>query len=194
MRIIGGAFGSRRLKTPAGPDTRPTMDATRESLFNILGAQTQGARVLDLFAGSGALVLEALSRGAASAVFVDASPAAVKAVTQNIASLAVQEQCQVLHMSWNPALGRLRRAGVPFDLVFLDPPYDLAASPVLAALAQPGVLAENATVLLERDKRTPPDFPPELSCVRTKAYGDTRVDFLTYQGGQHGHSDLPGQL
>lgn len=194
MRIIGGEFGSRRLLTPKGSDTRPTLDATRESVFNILGVHVHGARVLDLFAGSGAMGLEAISRGAVFAAFVDVSQPACRIVTRNIVDLGVQDRCRVYGMSWTRALKSLRAMGTGFDLVFLDPPYALEVSPVFLALAAAGLMTEEARIVLERDKRMTATLPPELMLIRTKEYGDTRVDFLTYHGGQHGYSDLPRQL
>lgn len=194
MRIIGGEFGSRRLKAPKGQDTRPTLDATRESLFNILGARVVNARVLDLFAGSGALGLEAISRGALHAVFADVSAAACRVVEENIQALAVQDKCRVHCLTWHRALNTFRAAGLAFDLVFLDPPYGLDPSPVLDALAGAKLLLPQATILLERDRRVDPIIPATFPLARTRAYADTRVDFFTYQGGQHDHSDIPRQL
>lgn len=183
MRIIGGQFRSRRLQAPRGQDTRPTLDGTRESLFNILGARVEGQLVLDLFAGSGVMGLEAISRGASQAVFCDISPRACRTVEGNIASLGVGERCRVLCMPWQRALTWLRTEGVVPGLVFVDPPYGLDASPVLDALAQPGMLTTDALILLERDRRMQPVIPGALRLVRTKDYADTRVDFLVLQGG-----------
>lgn len=119
LRIVGGAWRSRRLYVPAGPGVRPTPDRARETLFNWLGPWIEGKRVLDLFAGSGALGLEALSRGAASAVFVEASRPAVQAIEANIAALGA-DTASLVRMD---ARHYLERAGDGFDLVFIDPPY-----------------------------------------------------------------------
>lgn len=194
MRIIAGAFGSRSLQAPKGTDTRPTLDGTRESVFNVLGARVAGARVLDLFAGSGALGLEALSRGAVRAAFCDISPAACRAVRANVSALQVEDRCRVLCMPWQRALARLRDAGQAFDLAFLDPPYALDLTPVLEGLVAERVLAPGATVLLERDRRREPRVPAPLMLRQTRAYGDTRVDFLDVQGGEHDQGDFSGQL
>ncbi len=130
LRLVGGAWRSRRLRVPAGPDLRPTPDRVRETLFNWLGPRVEGSRVLDLFAGSGALGLEALSRGAAEAVFVDTSRTAVRALEANIALLGAAS-ATVLCMD----AGRyLARGGEAFDLVFVDPPY--ASGRVRPALEQ----------------------------------------------------------
>ena len=123
MRIIAGEFRSRTLLAPKGMDTRPTLDRTRESLFNIISAECPEARVLDLYAGSGALALEALSRGAASAVLCDKSREAARVIAANIASLKVEDRARLLAMSDQQAVRMLQQEGVRFDLVFLDPPY-----------------------------------------------------------------------
>lgn len=119
MRIIAGEFGSRRLIVPSGDAVRPTSDRAREALYAALGDVT-GTRALDLFAGSGALGLEALSRGAACCVFCERAPRARTALEANIAALAVGDRCTVVR---GDALGRLGALGAPFDLILLDPPY-----------------------------------------------------------------------
>lgn len=148
LRLVGGAWRSRRLRVPAGPDLRPTPDRVRETLFNWLGPRVAGSRVLDLFAGSGALGLEALSRGAAEAVFVDTSRTAVRALEANIELLGATS-ATVLRMD---ARRYLARGGEAFDLVFVDPPYatDLAKRS-LEWLTVPGspLLAPGARIYLE---------------------------------------------
>src|SRR5881392_796168 len=123
MRVIAGEYGGRRLQTPAGLDTRPTSDRVREALFSILGERVADARVLDLFAGSGALGLEALSRGAAEATFVDSAPAAIRALRENLAALAAEAELRREDaLRFLDGAARARRH---YDLVFLDPPYRL---------------------------------------------------------------------
>ncbi|MDQ3770150.1 MAG: RsmD family RNA methyltransferase [Actinomycetota bacterium] len=187
MRIVAGTYGGRRLTVPPGRETRPTSDRVREALFSILEARaardggtarTEGGlsftapRVLDLFAGSGALGLEALSRGAASAVFVDSARLAVEAVRANLAALGLDAP---VHRCDAPAA--LRDAAVrgdAYDLVFLDPPYRPAAG--LAAQlreALPGVLAPRARVVAESDRRAPLALGLVVSDERR--YGDTLI-------------------
>jgi 16S rRNA (guanine966-N2)-methyltransferase len=172
MRIVSGAWGGRRLQAPPGDATRPTSDRVREALFSILGARVEGARVLDLFAGSGALGLEALSRGAATATFVDSAPAAVRAVRGNLGALGAQ--AEVRRQDALRFLGGARDAACPYDLVFLDPPYRLATR-LGGELSEslPPVLAPGATVVAESDRRRPLDLDLPLSDERR--YGDTLI-------------------
>jgi 16S rRNA (guanine966-N2)-methyltransferase len=172
MRIVGGAWGGRRLQTPPGDATRPTSDRVREALFSILGERVAGARVLDLFAGSGALGLEALSRGAADATFVDSAAAPVKALTANLEALGAK--AEVRRQDALRFLGSARSQARDYDLVFLDPPYRLA-NRLGGRLSEelPHVLAPGATVVTESDRRDPLDLDLRISDERR--YGDTLI-------------------
>lgn len=168
MRVVAGEFKGRRLAAPRGSRTRPTADRVREALFSMLG-DVGGARVLDLFAGSGALGIEALSRGAASAEFVERDPAAVAAIERNLEPLGVEAT-----VTRADALRWLARAEGPYDLVFCDPPYDWAsrlAGPLAERL--PALTADDARIVTESDKRHPLELPFPLLAER--AYGDTRI-------------------
>jgi 16S rRNA (guanine966-N2)-methyltransferase len=173
VRIIGGSLGGRRLRAPRGAATRPTADRVREALFNMLG-DVAGARVLDLFAGTGALALEALSRGAASAVLVDDAESAVRCARENAAALGVADRAAVQRGELPRALARVTGA---FDLVFLDPPYAAGlAERTLAAL--PPHLAPGARVVVEHDRRSAPaDEIGPLARTGRRRYGDTEVSF-----------------
>ena len=175
LRIIAGELGGRRLKVPPGV-TRPTADRVREALFSILG-DVSGLRVLDLFAGSGALGIEALSRGAREAVFVDNSAQAVATLRENLRALDVQAEVHRHDaVAWLSGAGK----GEPFALVFCDPPYDLAQS--LAgqlAKALPPLLTEDGRIVTESDKRSPLELP--FGLVRERTYGDTRI--AVHRGG-----------
>jgi 16S rRNA (guanine966-N2)-methyltransferase len=168
VRVIAGEFGGRRLQAPRGMRTRPTADRVREALFSMLGDVT-GARVLDLFAGSGALGIEALSRGAASAVFVERDPRAIEAIERNLAALGLEER--VVRQDVERFLARDEGS---YDLILCDPPYD-SASRLAGPLAErlPALAAEGALIVTESDKRRPLElpFPP----VRERSYGDTRI-------------------
>jgi 16S rRNA (guanine966-N2)-methyltransferase len=172
MRIVGGAWGGRRLQAPPGDATRPTSDRVREALFSILGDRVDGARVLDLFAGSGALGLEALSRGAADATFVDSAAAPVKALAANLGMLGAE--AEVRRQDALRFLGSARNQARVYDLVFLDPPYRLA-NRLGGRLSEelPHVLAPGATVVTESDRRRPLDLDLPISDERR--YGDTLI-------------------
>jgi len=169
MRVVAGEYGGRRLHAPRGRGTRPTSDRVREALFAILG-DVRGARVLDLFAGSGALGIEALSRGADSAVFVETDHAAAAAIRRNLDAIGVPG-AEVRRQDVLRFLGACEDS---FDLVFVDPPYDSASrlsEPLSAAL--PAVLTEDALIVTESSKRTPLDI--SLPLLRERTYGDTRI-------------------
>jgi 16S rRNA (guanine966-N2)-methyltransferase len=166
--VIAGTFKGRRLQAPRGARTRPTADRVREALFSILG-DVGGARVLDLYAGSGALGIEALSRGAESALFVEHDARAADAIERNL--IAVGVEAPVVRQD---VLRFLGRAEGPFDLVFCDPPYD-SASGLAEPLAErlQALTPENARIVTESDKRRPLELPFPL--LRERVYGDTRI-------------------
>jgi 16S rRNA (guanine966-N2)-methyltransferase len=172
MRVIAGTYGGRTLKAPRGASTRPTSDRVREALFSILGARTQGAKVLDLFAGSGALGLEALSRGAETVTFVDDDRVAIQAIKANLQAL--QANAQVRQTDALRFLGAASAGGAQYDLIFLDPPYRLAerlAPPLSEAL--PAVLAPGAVAVAESDRRAP--LALSLPLKDERRYGDTLI-------------------
>jgi 16S rRNA (guanine966-N2)-methyltransferase len=181
-RIIAGAAGGTRLDVP-GQGTRPTSDRVRESLFGALSSMDAiaDARVLDLYAGSGALGLEALSRGARSAVLVERGRPAAAVVRRNAAAVAKAlggDAAGRTSVQESSVHGYLARAAGPFDLVFSDPPYDLSDADMTADLvALAPLLSPDAVVVIERAKRsTPPDLAAAgLSLLREKAYGDTAL-------------------
>jgi 16S rRNA (guanine(966)-N(2))-methyltransferase RsmD len=177
-RIVAGELGGRRLVVPPGRGTRPTSDRVREALFSALGAMLElpGARMADLYAGSGALGFEALSRGCAHALFVESDPRAVATLRRNIAALGVGGSARL-------AGGPVERVlaeppAEPYDLVVADPPYAVAGeklTAVLAALAA-GWLADDAVVVLERATRSgEPAWVPGISPVRSRRYGETTL-------------------
>jgi 16S rRNA (guanine966-N2)-methyltransferase len=173
MRIIAGRLGGRRITAPPGTDTRPTSDRVREALFSALGP-LGGETALDLFAGSGALAVEALSRGAARAVLVDQDARAVAVIRANLDALKLgADEATVRRRDALAALRDAREAGESYDLVFLDPPYRLAPGlgPELALALAP-VLAPGARVIGESDRRTPLDLPG-LETTFERRYGDT---------------------
>jgi 16S rRNA (guanine966-N2)-methyltransferase len=174
VRIIGGEWRGRKLHFTQGDGLRPTPDRVRETVFNWLQFELAGRRCLDLFAGSGALGIEALSRGAAEAVFVERDPGAARAIQEALAKLACSrgrvEQCDALE--W---LGRVeRRSGPPFDIVFVDPPFGQALlGEAMARLDRSGCLAPAAWMYLEdAAARGAPEVPSGWELVRTKRAGE----------------------
>ena len=168
MRVVAGEFKGRRLVAPRGRHTRPTADRVREAVFSMLG-DVSGLRVLDLFAGSGALGIEAISRGAGQTVFVERDPRAIAAIRRNLH--AVGSRAALIE---GDALVFIRRPQRPYDVVFIDPPYDSAtrlAGPLTERL--PEVTSEDARIVTESDKRNPLELPFPLVTERT--YGDTRI-------------------
>jgi 16S rRNA (guanine966-N2)-methyltransferase len=168
LRIIAGTRKGHTIQAPPGRDTRPTSDRVRENIFNILGP-IDDAVVLDLYAGSGAMGLEALSRGAAQAVFVERDPDAVRAIERNLDTLRLRGT--VLRQD---AVAVLAGASRKYDLVFVDPPYDMYPDlePQLARYLPP-VLSDNAVVVVETDQRVEPSLALELRTSRR--YGSARV-------------------
>jgi 16S rRNA (guanine966-N2)-methyltransferase len=172
VRVVAGRYGGRRLVAPPGDATRPTSDRVREALFSVLGPAIEDARVLDLYAGTGALGIEALSRGAAAAVFVDRAPAAIKAIRANLEALGIE--ADVRRMAAGAALRTAADAGEAYDLVFLDPPYRRSAGLGRElSEALPAVLAPGARVVSESDRREPLELSLPLSDERR--YGDTVI-------------------
>ena len=177
-RIVAGAHGGRRLVTPPGRDTRPTSDRVREALFSTLDALTRlpGARFLDLYAGSGAVGLEAASRGAGHVLLAEASPAAAKAARLNIAALGVPVELAVTRVE---RLVNEPPAGGQYDVVFADPPYSLADADLarlLRDLVEQGWLAPDAVVVVERSSRSPePAWPAGVTSARARRYGETTL-------------------
>ena len=178
MRVIAGsARGTRLGRVPAG--VRPVSDRVREGVFSSLGGRLEGARVLDLYAGTGALGIEALSRGAEAAVFVDASPAAVTAVRDNLARSGLEDGTTVHRSDVRRFLERKPADPKGFDLVFLDPPYESGGSeldPVLELLDVKPLLREGFTVVLSRGSRSSKDeIPLHWAVARRLSYGDSVV-------------------
>ncbi|HLT58782.1 MAG: 16S rRNA (guanine(966)-N(2))-methyltransferase RsmD [Limnochordales bacterium] len=185
MRVIGGRCRGMRLRSVPGMETRPTTDRVRESLFNILAPWVPGARVLDLFAGTGALGIEALSRGAREAVFVERNPRAVRVLRANLDHTGLAPQAQVRVGDAVRELARLGREGRRFDLVFLDPPYGRGlARDALLALAEAAVVAGEAWVVVEHSGREEmPERAANLAKARAVRYGDTVLTFYRPTAG-----------
>lgn len=185
LRIIGGSHRGRRIEIPPGSDARPTGDRVREALFSILAsgiggtAGLQDTRVLDACAGSGALGIEALSRGAAHAVFFDIDRPARVQIAENLNALGLSERADV-HRT-----GDATRPppGTPCDIVFLDPPYDSEiAHQAPAALAESGWIAPGGLIVIETRRGTEIDCGPDFESIDTRSYGDTSLHFVIWNG------------
>jgi 16S rRNA (guanine966-N2)-methyltransferase len=181
VRVIGGADRGRQLRAPRGLRTRPTADRVRVTLFDMLGPAVRGLRVLDLYAGTGAVGIEALSRGAARAVFVERDRDALRALRGNLAALRLgREQARVVAGEARAMLPALGASEPVFDLVFLDPPYagDVAAR-MLAALAASPLVGAATRIVVQHFVKNPPTVPPGLVASQpARRIGDTALTFL----------------
>jgi 16S rRNA (guanine(966)-N(2))-methyltransferase RsmD len=178
-RIVAGTLGGRRLTTPPGRGTRPTSDRVREALFSALDTMVDlsGARVADLYAGSGAVGLEAASRGAAHVLLVEADPRAARIARENVMALGMREVARVAAAKVEQILANL--PDEPFDVIFADPPYavpDAAIDAMLTALVENGWLAEEAVVVVERSSRDAPvRWVQGITGERSRRYGETTL-------------------
>lgn len=181
VRIAGGSARGVPLTEPRGVRLRPTSGLVREAIFNILGERVQDARVLDLFAGTGALGIEALSRGAAEATFYEAEPGAVTAILASLARTGFSDRAKVVRGRLPGALASL--AG-PFDIVFMDPPYgDDSAEPTLMVVDR--LLEPGGMVVYEHASRyNPPERPARLRQTERRVYGDTAIAMYALQEGE----------
>ena len=174
MRVIAGRLKGRRLETPSWEGVRPTSDKLRETLFNIVAPRIEGARVLDGYAGTGAVGIEALSRGAAHATFVERDPRAIALIEANLAGCGVADGYTIRRGDVVAVVSRLGPGA--FDLIVLDPPYDAPTDAALQAAAE--VLAPGGLLVLERATRRPPELATGLEHVRDVVSGDSTLTFF----------------
>lgn len=177
MRVISGAHRGRRLKSLEGDNTRPTTDKVKESIFNMIGPYFQGGNVLDLFAGSGGLGIEALSRGMDHVYFIDRHPGAIRVIKENIGLIRAENQATVLKKDANRALEDFSHQNIQFDLVFLDPPYaKQEIESQLEKMEALQLLSDDATIVCEVDKKVSlKEEIGSLTQVRRSEYGITAV-------------------
>ena len=181
MRIIAGTARSMPLKTIEGKDTRPTTDRIKETLFNILQMDVPGAVFLDLFAGSGGIGIEALSRGAKEAVFVENGKEAVSCIKQNLKATGFLDQSQVMAMDVMQALRRLETLNRPFDIIFMDPPYRKGfEEKIIPYLLESSLVREGTQIIVETAKDTDISYMENFDCdmERVKEYKTNRHVFL----------------
>ena len=176
MRVIAGSYKGRTLKSPTWDGLRPTSDRLRETLFNIVAARVPGSRVLDGFAGTGAIGIEALSRGAASVTFVDDDRRAQALVAENLTRCGISEGYAIIRASVARALETLKRAPERFDLIVLDPPYELAIEDTIGSAGE--LLAPDGVLVLEHSRRRqPPQMAGALVRSRDVRSGDSALAF-----------------
>ncbi|MCL2365165.1 MAG: 16S rRNA (guanine(966)-N(2))-methyltransferase RsmD [Defluviitaleaceae bacterium] len=179
MRVIAGTARRINLVAPLGSTTRPTSDRAKEALFSILAADLADAFFLDLFCGSGAMGIEALSRGAAFSVFVDTTKAAIQAVTHNLQATKLQSKATLMQCSAKDAIQTFDAKGSNFDLIFMDPPYDGNwISDTLALLANTTILNEGGQIIVETETKLPLPEASGFTLTHQRDYGRTR--FLFY--------------
>ena len=184
MRVIAGEAKGRRLVAPKGYDIRPTADRVKESIYNILGTAPQGALVLDLFAGSGNLGIEALSRGASKAYFIDSKRQAIELIRKNLEVTGLAERAEIIQSEAERIIPRLSEMGAAFDLIFLDPPYRISVSQVGAVIEKLASCCMNdgAMLVYEHDSKVNPLEIVGLAFISTRSYGDTAVSFYRKEG------------
>lgn len=178
MRVIGGQQRGRKLRAPRGMETRPLTARVRQSIFSRLASRDAiaGARVLDLFAGSGSFGLEALSRGASEVVFVDRSRAAAAAIQYNLSQLGLLDRASIVNADFKRALAELGAAGERFRLVFVDAPFDAdSTAEVLALIATLGLLAPDGMVVARQFHRTPSPMVAAMECANVAKIGDHQI-------------------
>ncbi len=185
MRITGGQARGRRIETVEGFSIRPTSDRVREAVFNLLGQDLSGLKVLDLFAGTGSLAIESLSRGASHAVIVDKSEQSIDLIRKNLRQVGFENRGIVLKKDLTSGLPQSRNiAGEPFNIVFLDPPYrDDLIPALLEQITRKGCIIQGGRAVAEtrKDRKLPPTVG-DFRIFKTRTYGDTRISIYVYEG------------
>ena len=184
MRVISGVAARRKLTAPKGLEVRPTTDRIKETLFNILAPRIYGSVFLDLYSGSGAIGIEALSRGAEKAVFVDSSKVSTECIKSNLDNTHLSEKALVLRMDSNSAISRLCSEKEQFDIIFIDPPYNKGLEmETLMCLDRYHILAPDGCIIIECSATTTFDYMDDLGFVitREKKYGSNKHIFIAYR-------------
>lgn len=181
MRVIGGLYRGHKLKAPQGRNTRPTEDRIKENIFNLLSHDYSDFFFLDLFAGSGGLGIEILSRGAAKGIFVDKNRNAISQIHSNLELLKITENVQVWQMDYRRAVDQCVEKDYKFDCIFLDPPYERSDfyTNSLEAIINGNLLNDGGKVVIEKDKSVEIDLPSCLQILKERNYGNTDILILT---------------
>ena len=179
MRVISGTFRGRRLKGPKGQELRPTGDRLKETLFNILAPRISGAVMLDVFSGTGAIGIEAISRGASRVLFIEKNPAAVELIRGNLHACGVEGGCEIIQEDAFKCLRSLARKGFHADIIFLDPPYDwLPYQDLLKLAVRPEILSKDGAAVIEHLRKAAlPDTGDGYHRFRTVRHGDSCLSF-----------------
>lgn len=179
MRVIAGEYRGRRLDRIEGMDIRPTSDKVKESLFNMLGEIVIDCNFLDLFGGTGGIGIEALSRGAKHAVFIDASINSIKVLKGNLEHLNIKDSVEVFHTDYSTAIKKLYKYNKQFDIIFIDPPYSVGlAQNALVDIDRNPILSQSGLIIVEHDSKDDmPHTVGRLSLYRVKQYGNTSLSF-----------------
>jgi len=187
MRIISGTSRGRKLVAPRDHSLRPTSDRVKESIFNILQNELEGKVVLDLFAGTGNLGIEALSRGAQKTIFVEKGRQALRLIERNLNQFGLKERSEILPKDVNRAIGILKQKGESFDLILMDPPYQKGLiQKTLTKLNSDPIFHKDSIVVIEHNRREPlPQILNGWNLIRQRQIGDTVISFLTPQGKHH---------
>lgn len=184
MRVISGKVRGLKLNTPKNEDVRPTTDRVKESLFNIINPYIMESDVLDLFAGTGSLGIECLSRGANRCVFVDVSKESISIVKSNIKKARVENESIVLNLDFKDAINKLKLQNNKFDVIFMDPPYyKNMFIDALEKITEASLLKEDGIIIIEHD--TKDKFPEKINTIiqtKSKKYGNTTLTFYTLEG------------
>lgn len=186
MRVISGKAKGRPLKAVPGMGTRPTTDKVKEAIFSMIGPYFEGGAALDLFAGTGGLGIEALSRGMERAVFIDIDPKSVEVIRHNLRAANLAGQAEVYRNDAARALKALEKRNAAFDLIFLDPPYRMTdIDELMVSMAQKNLVREGATVLVEFDaEHHYPETFDAFRCAKLSTYGETKVAVYRYLASQ----------
>ncbi|MGE7823039.1 16S rRNA (guanine(966)-N(2))-methyltransferase RsmD [Paenibacillus sp. NPDC093718] len=192
MRVVSGSAKGRPLKSVPGTSTRPTTDKVKESIFSMIGPYFEGGALLDLFAGTGGLGIEALSRGMDRAVFIDVEPKSISTIKDNLKAARLEDRAEVYRNDAGRALKALEKRGYSFDLVFLDPPYRFKnGDELMLDMAERGLLQDSAVVVLEYESSyNYPEKFGDFCCFRTAKYGETAISIYRYDTAQDQASEL----
>lgn len=195
MRVIAGLAKGKKLKAPGGKNTRPITDMIKEALFNVLGTGLTGAVFLDLFAGSGSVGIEAISRGASQVIFIDNSPQAVAVIDENLTNCGFHDKTQVFRQDVFRAVAMLEKRSLTFDFIYIDPPFDrdIFFNEIMSLLGAGTLLAEDGLLILRsRRKKLMADRYDRLSRWRMSAYGESVLHYYRVDKEEKGNDgDLP---